>query len=75
MAFQLHDLYKRVHQNTDLKHIQAPRSECVTENYFSYYSSATYVVGTLKNRLDEPKHMFKLIDKEIIAILRSFLFA
>ena len=32
-------------------------------------------MGTLKNRLDELKHMFKLIDKEIIAILRSFLFA
>ena len=48
------------------------------QNYFSYFSTKTYVVGTQKNRLDEtvlcsfehPKHMFKLMDKKIIAILR-----
>ena len=33
--------------------IQAPRLECVPENYFSYFSTKTYVVGTQKNRLDE----------------------
>ena len=44
---------------------------------FSYFSVKTYVVGTQMNRLDEtvllstPKHMFKLIDKKIIASLRK----
>ena len=46
---------------------------------FSYFSTKTYVVGTLKNRLDEtvlmstpkhPKHMFKLMGKKIITSLR-----
>ena len=27
--------------------------QCVNENYFSYFSIKTYVVGTQKNRLDE----------------------
>ena len=27
--------------------------EWVTENYFSYFSTKTYVVGAQKNRLDE----------------------
>ena len=27
--------------------------ECVTKNYFSYFSTKTYVVGTQKNRLNE----------------------
>ena len=31
--------------------LQAPRKECVTENYFSYFSTKTYVVGT--QSLDE----------------------
>ena len=45
--------------------------ECVNENNFSYFSTKTYVVGTQKNRLDElPKHMFKLMDKKIVTILR-----
>ena len=26
---------------------------CVPENYFSYFSTRTYVVGTQKNHLDE----------------------
>ena len=26
---------------------------CVTENYFSHFSTKTYVVGTQKNRLNE----------------------
>ena len=30
-----------------------PPDECVTENYFSYFSTKTYVVGTQKNRLNE----------------------
>ena len=34
-------------------HTQAPRYECVTENYFSDFSTKTYVVGTQKDRLDE----------------------
>ena len=32
---------------------QAPRFECVTEKYFSYLSTKTYVVGTQKTRLNE----------------------
>ena len=30
--------------------IQAPRYYRETENYFSYFSTKTYVVGTQKNR-------------------------
>ena len=42
---------------------------------FYYFSTHTYVVGTQKNRHNEtsfehPKHMFKLMDQKIIAILR-----
>ena len=33
--------------------IQASRLVCVFENYFLYFSSKTYVVGTQKNRLKE----------------------
>ena len=29
------------------------KSECETDNYFSYFSTKTYVVGTQKNRLNE----------------------
>ena len=41
---------------------------------FFLFLNQTYVVGTQKNRLidgsfEHPKHMFKLMDKEIIAIL------
>ena len=32
---------------------QAPRLECVLENYFLYFSSKTYVVDTQKSRLNE----------------------
>ena len=38
----------------------------VLENFFLYFSSKTYVVGTLKNRLT-----CKLTGKKIITILRS----
>ena len=31
---------------------EASRYECVFENYFSYFSTKTYVVGTQKNRLN-----------------------
>ena len=48
------------------------------ENYFLYFSSKTYVVGTQKNHLYEmvllsmhPKDMFKFMGKKIITILRS----
>ena len=44
---------------------QAPRKEYETENYFLYFSTKTYVVGTQKNRLDETH------DKKIIKILHS----
>ena len=37
----------------DMCNSQDHRKECVTENYFSYFSTKTYVVGTQKNRLDE----------------------
>ena len=32
---------------------QAPREECVTENFFFYLSTKTYVVDTQKKRLNE----------------------
>ena len=32
---------------------QRPTYECVSENYFAYFSTETCVVGTQKNRLDE----------------------
>ena len=47
----------------------------LAENYFSYFSTKTYFVGTQKNRLngtvffERPKHMFELMDKKIITIL------
>ena len=37
--------------------------------YFLHFSSKTYVVGTQKTR-QNPKHMFKLMGKKIITILR-----
>ena len=48
----------------------------IIENYFSYFSTKTYVVGAKKNRLNEmvlwsTQNMFKLTDKKIITILRS----
>ena len=30
-----------------------PPDKSVPENYFSYFSTKTYIVGTQKNRLDE----------------------
>ena len=49
---------------------------CVTENYFSYISAKTDVVGTQKNRLIESvllstQNMFRLLGKKIIAFLGS----
>ena len=49
---------------------------CKSENYFSYFSTKTYVVGTQKNRLNEAVHlstenMFSFLVKKIIAFLRS----
>ena len=32
---------------------QPPRQECVTENYFTYFSTKTYVVGAQKNGFNE----------------------
>ena len=41
-----------VKNKTNLSY-QAPRYECTTENYFSYFSTKTHVMGTHKNRLIE----------------------
>ena len=41
-----------------------PGLQCVFENYFSYFSTKTYFMGTQNNRL-----MFKLMGKKINAIL------
>ena len=39
---------------------------------FTYFSTKTYAVGTQKNPLNEhPKHMFKRMDKKIIAFLHT----
>ena len=46
-------------------HIYRPPDKFLLENYFLYFSSKTYVVGTKKNRLNE-----KLMGKKIIKILR-----
>ena len=54
----------------------------ISENCFSYFSTKTYVVGTQKNHLNETfffehtKHMFRLMGKKKMTILRSenFLF-
>ena len=53
-----------------------PDKEYVLENYFLHFSSKTYVVGTQKNHLNETvllstqKHMFKMMGKKMITILR-----
>ena len=44
---------KSSQQHSHSHRIRPPDKECVTENYFSYFSTKTYVVGTQKNRLDE----------------------
>ena len=54
---------------------QAPRQECVSENYFLISQRKTCVLGAQKNRLNETvllsdQNMFKLMDKKIITILR-----
>ena len=36
-----------------LKEIQASRYECAIKNVLSYFSTKTYVVSALKNRLNE----------------------
>ena len=50
----------------------------LTEKYFSFFSTKTYVVGTQKNCLNETvllstqnRLMFRLLGKKIIAFLRS----
>ena len=56
---------------------QGSRQEAVIPNYISYFSTLTYVVDTQKNRLDEtvlfehPKHMFRLMQQEIVGLLRE----
>ena len=39
--------------NLEITGNQASRQECVLKNYFLYFSSKTYVVGTQKNHLNE----------------------
>ena len=53
---------------------QAP-DKSVTENYCSYFSTKTYVVGTEKKRLDDTvllstQNTCFLMGKKIIAVLR-----
>ena len=67
----------------DLCHIQPYKLtgsyKCFINNLFKVwirppFSSKTYVVGTQKNGLvsfEHPKHVFKLVGKKIITILRS----
>ena len=57
----------------------------VPNNYFTYFSTKTYVVGTQKNRLNEtvllngdgsfehPKRKFKLMGKKIFTLLCCYL--
>ena len=45
--------YVRSKKYPEVRDHQASREECVFENYFSYFSTKTYVVGTQKNRLNE----------------------
>ena len=64
-----------VSKNLDLDQ-QASRYMCVAENYFSYFSTKQYVVGTQKNPLNETvllstQNMFGLLGKKIIAFLGS----
>ena len=53
---------------------QAPIYKFVMENYFSYFSTKTNVVGswyTINASFELPKHMFKLMVKEKFAIFGS----
>ena len=57
---------------------QGSRKECILENYFLFFSSKTYVVGTQKNCLNETvllstqnTCLIKLMGKKRITILRS----
>ena len=40
------------------------------KKYISYFWTNTYAVGTQKNRLNETKQMFKLMDNKIFTVLR-----
>ena len=51
------------------------RLKCVLQNYFLYFSCKTHVVGTqrtvsMRGSFEHPKHMFKLMGKKIVTILR-----
>ena len=41
----------------EVDNMQASSKQCKIENYFSYFSTKTYVVGTQKNRLNETVHL------------------
>ena len=66
--------YKWNIQRTEIAY-QASRKECEFENYFYYFSTKTYIVGTQNDHLippqrdgsfEHPKQMFKMLDKKII---------
>ena len=46
---------------------QVSRKEYVLRNHHFYFSTKTYVVG---DPFEHTKHMYKLVDKKIITILR-----
>ena len=59
---------------TSCNHITGLQKKGLIGNYFSYFSIKTHVVDTEKNHLNEssfeyPKHMFKLMGKNIITEL------
>ena len=65
-------------QQSDTKCMPLVKSAYQKNNF--YFSTKTYVVGTQKNRLHEtfffehPKHMLKIMGKEIFTILRRIFF-
>ena len=61
-------------QSTHLRVTRRPPDKSVLENYFSYFSTKTYVVGTQKKlsqwdgSFEHTKHMFKLMGKILNAV-------
>ena len=59
----------------DWRHSQALSYKCIPTNYFSHFSTKTYVVGTQKNYLNETillstQNMLKVMGKKILTIFR-----
>ena len=68
----LEDFLKRFLKNLQMVKSRLPDKREHNGNLFSYFLTKTYVVGSQKNRLNSfqhPKHVFKLMGKEISAIL------